>query len=45
MPCEICKKPIDILEGPGTYKWDYRNHTLSHVKCYVGLFDEKETKE
>lgn len=31
MPCAICNKSIEILNGPDTYK--FTNKGLIHVKC------------
>lgn len=45
MPCAKCKEPINIMVEVGNYTYDYRSHTLNHIKCYKGLMDEKETKE
>ena len=33
MICENCKNKIELLDGPGTYRYDYINHTFSHIHC------------
>lgn len=33
------------MEGPETYTYDLESHEITHVKCYKGLMDEKETNE